>query len=130
MVLFDFDARPSVDGIAYNGVCGCAGALSLDDPEGCMVSKMADDSCMDSPGMVAIDGGCHMLYTKGPCGDGQWLVPQKNSSTSEKEADCACKPGFTKYPGDDSEKEGGLKDSCLPPTVSLARYLNVKYKSS
>lgn len=116
MVIFDFEARPSIDGVAYNGVCGCVGLLSIDKPNACNETRMVDDDCSTMPGMRIVDGMCHMLYTKGPCKDGEWLVPKSNSTSTE----CSCKPGFTK-----SEDEIG--NVCLHPTVTLAKYLNENY---
>ena len=71
VVVFDFTTRPSIDGISFNGVCGCAGIISNLD-QTCMEDDGQPKSACDStPGMVEIKGECYKLYSRGPCGPGQ-----------------------------------------------------------
>jgi Domain of unknown function (DUF4789) len=125
VVVFDFTSRPSLDGISYNGVCGCAGIISNLD-QTCTDDEVAQSACDSTPGMVEINSQCYQLYTRGPCGPGQWLEPKKIQQ-KPKSAKCQCRPGNTPY--DDKETELGVS-GCHAPSVSLARYLNSKtYKN-
>lgn len=120
VVVFDFTARPSVDGISFNGVCGCSGIIkSLD--QKCTDDVETTNPCSSSPGMIELNGQCYKLYTRGPCGPGFWLEPRKIVKRNDKRGvHCACRPGYTKY-----ENEDGIV-GCYPPSVGIARYLNVK----
>lgn len=119
VVVFDFTARPSIDGISFNGVCGCSGIISTLD-QSCSENNPLDTACSSSPGMVELNGQCHKLYSRGPCGPGEWLemrkVPEKIRT-----AKCACRPGYTLY-----KTESGV-NSCHGPSVGIARYLNGKH---
>lgn len=65
VVVFDFTTRPSIDGISYNGVCGCSGIISNLD-QSCMEDDGEPKSACDSvPGMVELKGECYKLYTQG-----------------------------------------------------------------
>lgn len=119
VVIFDFEARPSIDGIAFNGICGCADALSIEKPNGCTTEDMSDSHCKSMPYNRIVGDMCHMLYTKGPCKDGQWLVPKHGANSTD--AECACKPGYI-------ESQDVVGNGCLPPTVALAKYLNENSK--
>lgn len=120
VVVFDFTVRPSIDGVSYNGVCGCSGIIkSLD--QKCDIGEEMPDLCHTQPGMVQINGGCYKLYTQGPCADGLWLEPIKIVKRNDKRgAHCTCRPGYTKY-----ESTEGIT-GCYAPSVSIARYLNGK----
>lgn len=122
VVVFDFTVRPSIDGVSYNGVCGCSGIIkSLD--QKCEDDEETEDhmSCHAQPGMVLINGDCFKLYTQGPCADGLWLEPIKIVKRDDKRgAHCTCRPGYTKY-----ESTQGIT-GCYAPSVSIARYLNGK----
>lgn len=78
VVVFDFTARPSIDGISYNGVCGCSGIITELDQK-CKQEDITENPCHSTPGMVEINGQCYKLYTRGPCGPGFWLEPRKIS---------------------------------------------------
>lgn len=144
VVVFDFTTRPSLDGISYNGVCGCTGlitnlyeqcststasssnALNDDAVDGERPASDGDGSgfavsrCAASGiGMVEMNGECYKLYTRGPCAPGQWLEPLKLLSRMDRRGvQCACRPNYTKY-----ESADGLI-GCYAPSVSIARYLN------
>ncbi|KMY99699.1 uncharacterized protein LOC6738115 isoform X1 [Drosophila simulans] len=126
VVIFDFTARPSIDGISYNGMCGCSGVLTNLDQQ--CTGEGADKEqniCESTPGMVEINGQCHKLYSRGPCGAGQWLEPLKSQATNgtsilvhASRAKCVCRPGYTP-----SESDQRGMSNCSAPSVSLARYL-------
>ncbi|XP_055316811.1 uncharacterized protein LOC129576172 isoform X3 [Sitodiplosis mosellana] len=117
VVVFDFTVRPSIDGISYNGVCGCTGIIkSLD--QKCQPEDIVEKNpCHSTPGMVEINGGCYKLYTKGPCAaEGLWLEPLKILKRNDKRgAHCTCRPGYTKY-------ENAGMTGCYAPSVGIARW--------
>ncbi|KMY99698.1 uncharacterized protein LOC6738115 isoform X4 [Drosophila simulans] len=125
VVIFDFTARPSIDGISYNGMCGCSGVLTNLDQQ--CTGEGADKEqniCESTPGMVEINGQCHKLYSRGPCGAGQWLEPLKSQATNgtsilvhASRAKCVCRPGYTP-----SESDQRGMSNCSAPSVSLARW--------
>lgn len=122
VVVFDFTVRPSIDGISYNGVCGCSGIIKTLDQK-CEPDEIIEEKnpCQSTPGMVEINGGCFKLYTRGPCAEGLWLEPIKILKRNDKRGvHCACRPGYTKY-----ESAGGMT-GCYAPSVGIARYLNGK----
>lgn len=118
VVVFDFTARPSVDGISFKGMCGCSGVIMNLDQQ-CTGAEFDNqhNTCESSPGMVEIEGSCFKLYTRGPCGSGQWLEPIKNNKKIAVKAKCECRTGYTSFEG-----EGGVQ-GCYAPSVGLARYL-------
>lgn len=118
VVVFDFTSRPSIDGISYNGVCGCAGILSNLD-QTCSERGVPNESaCESNPSMVELNGECFKLYTRGPCGPGEWLVPLRaNPNRVRVRGKCECKPDYTPY-----ESENGIR-GCHAPSVGIARYL-------
>lgn len=135
VVLYDYNTRPSIDGASYNGVCDCPGDLKFN-------NKCYEDtnklSCDDTPGTVFIDRTCYKLYTQGPCAKGEWLVPQRaprngrnwRENDVKVKARCACKPGYSKFSqSTDLEQNFVVPDGCQPPTVSLARFLNAKFRN-
>lgn len=121
VVVFDFTVRPSVDGISYNGVCGCSGIIKTLDQK-CQPEDIVEKNpCHSTPGMVEIQGGCYKLYSRGPCAEGLWLEPIKILKRNDKRgAHCTCRPGYTKY-----ETVAGMT-GCYAPSVGIARYLNGK----
>lgn len=124
VVVFDFTTRPSVDGISYNGVCGCTGIISNLDQQ-CSEDVTEENACESTSGMVELNGQCHKLYSRGPCGPGQWLEPRKIVSRIDRRgAHCQCRPGYTKYDSDDGTV------GCHAPSVGIARYLNGKHFKS
>jgi hypothetical protein len=123
VVVFDFNVKVSLDGVSFNGRCGCAGIIKNLDQQ-CMRDEEDDedntnDSMCESP-LVEFKGGCFQLYSRGPCGNGQWLEPSKQHTTS-RSVKCQCKPGYTPY--DTVENEYGVS-GCHSPSVLLARFLN------
>ncbi|CAH1187486.1 unnamed protein product, partial [Phyllotreta striolata] len=119
VVAFDFEARPSVDGLSYNGVCACA----LTDCEG------VGEYCDRLKGLVRYRGECHKMYTRGPCARGSWLVPKRNGrdelfvdGTRERVGTCECIPGYARK--SPSDGDAATVTSCLSPAVALAEYLN------
>lgn len=143
VVVFDFTTRPSLDGISYNGVCGCTGLITnlyeqcssggggngsdansnsaaSDDDETPEIGDGYLSRCAASgAGMVEMNGECYKLYSRGPCGPGQWLEPLKLLSRMDRRGvQCACRPDYTKH-----ESPDGLV-GCYAPSVSIARYLN------
>lgn len=139
VVLYDQSNRPSIDGISYNGICGCPNELKL-------VGKCyeEDKSCEHLPGMFYIQKKCYKLYTQGPCGNGEWLVAKRQHRNEENlewnllktddKVHCQCRPGYQKITDankDNSDLETnsltGIGE-CQPPTVSLAKFLNDNIK--
>lgn len=119
VVVFDFTTRPSLDGISYNGVCGCSGIIGNLD-QSCNEDDPIDSACQSSPGMVEFNGQCYTLYSRGPCGPGEWLEMRKTQQKI-KTAQCVCRPGHTSY-----ETDNGIT-GCQAPSVGIARYLNSQY---
>lgn len=122
VVVFDFAVRPSIDGISYNGLCGCAGIIkNLDQNCAPEEQDASENPCESTPEMVKVNGQCFKLYTRGPCAEGFWLEPIKILKRNDKRgAHCQCQPGYTKY-----ESIGGIT-GCYAPSVGIARYLNGK----
>lgn len=118
VVAFDFDTRPSVDGISYNGVCACA-------KQDC---EPVREICDRSKGMIRFKGECHKMYTQGPCSRGSWLVPKRNGRdevfgevTKERLGICECIPGYARKVRAVGNETVTV---CMSPTVVLAEYLN------
>lgn len=126
VVVFDFTTRPSIDGISYNGACGCKGIIKNLDQQ-CLVEEThhAASTCESTSGMIQMNGQCYKLYSRGPCGPGQWLEPRKITTRIDRRgAHCQCRPNYTKY-----ESNDGVI-GCYAPSVGIARYLNGKnYKT-
>lgn len=122
VVVFDFNVKVSLDGVSYNGQCGCAGIIKNLDQQ-CLRDEADDEgasnSMCESP-LVEFKGGCFQLYSRGPCGNGQWLAPAKDH-TNSRSVKCHCKPGYAPY--DNIETEYGVS-GCHSPSVLLARFLN------
>ncbi|XP_014476201.1 PREDICTED: uncharacterized protein LOC106745260 [Dinoponera quadriceps] len=139
IVLYDHNVRPSLDGIGYNGVCGCTNVMRN---AGKCVEDESDD-CESTPGMVMINRVCYKLYTQGPCTAGEWLVAQRTSRSrlwredeSRPKARCECRPGYKRI-ADSTEALEELESNslispngCQPPAVSLAKFLNENVKTT
>ncbi|XP_043267613.1 multiple epidermal growth factor-like domains protein 10 isoform X2 [Venturia canescens] len=138
IVLYDSNVRPSLDGISYNGVCGCTNDLK--DSGKC--SDEGNDSCENTPGMVVINKTCYKLYTQGPCTTGEWLVARRTSrddlwkprEPNKSKARCECRPGYKRIsdssePNDVESNVLSSGGNCQPPAVGLARFLNARIKS-
>ncbi|XP_046807570.1 uncharacterized protein LOC111685867 isoform X1 [Lucilia cuprina] len=127
VVVFDFTARPSVDGISYNGMCGCAGVIKNLDQQCSTPEESTTNTCESTPGMVELEGNCYKLYSRGPCGPGQWLEPIKSltldtARSIQTKAKCVCRPGYTPAERAANMTTAGVQQ-CNAPTVGLARYL-------
>lgn len=138
VVLYDYNARPSLDGVSYNGVCGCTSTMR----NAGKCTQDGSDDCESTPGMVMINRTCYKLYTQGPCTAGEWLVAQRTPKSrqlwyeereSRPKARCECRPGYKRNLVDSSEagadddvESNSLISShgCQPPAVSLAKFLN------
>ncbi|XP_020277548.1 multiple epidermal growth factor-like domains protein 10 isoform X1 [Pseudomyrmex gracilis] len=141
IVLYDYNVRPSLDGISYNGVCGCTNVLR--DTGRCVTDD--SDDCESTPGMVMINRICYKLYTQGPCSAGEWLVAQRmprslslwqDGEPRKPKARCECRPGYKRIVETSNEAADELLESnslissngCQPPAVSLAKFLNDNVK--
>ncbi|XP_014218993.1 uncharacterized protein LOC106647209 isoform X2 [Copidosoma floridanum] len=145
IVLYDYSASPSVDGISYNGVCGCTSSLKSsgrcrdnDGTDAVLVNGTlsSSSSCEDKPGVVMMNNGtCYKLYTRGPCEEGEWLVARRTPRVAElaegvgsdvlPKARCECRPGYTRT--NELESNGLLttvSGKCQAPIVGIAKFLN------
>ncbi|XP_070492804.1 uncharacterized protein [Chironomus tepperi] len=118
VVVFDFTVKVSLDGVSHNGMCGCSGIIKTLD-QSCLKEDDSPKSMCESP-FVEFKGGCFKLYSRGPCGNGQWLERDKDHK-GPGSIKCQCKPGY--MPFDNLETEYGVS-GCLGPTVMIARFLN------
>ncbi|XP_044730148.1 uncharacterized protein LOC123293402 [Chrysoperla carnea] len=125
VVTFDYSSRPSIDGISYQGTCDCAMGKGLK-----QCHELAKKSHCDH-GKVLMNNICHMLYTQGPCDNGQWLYPKRTpkwqlweeeESESANNGMCRCKPGYSEVRK--MENQTLISITCEPPLVNLASYLN------
>jgi hypothetical protein len=117
VVVFDFTVKLSVDGPSVNGMCGCSGIIkNLDQSCSSSKERREEPKMLCEKPQVEFKGKCYQLYSKGPCGSGQWLEPSKKHNS--KSIRCQCMPGHVPY--DNEENVTG----CHPPTVILARFLN------
>lgn len=137
IVLYDYNVRPSIDGIGYNGVCGCTNVMR--NAGKCVEDE--GDECESTPGMVMINRTCYKLYTQGPCTAGEWLVAQRTSKSrlwqeeeARPKARCECRPGYKRITGsaevfEELESNSLISpNGCQPPAVSLAKFLNENVK--
>jgi hypothetical protein len=138
--MFENAVRPSVDGISYRGMCGCSGST---DASKCHTtydeSDVSEQNCDSKAGMVNWNKTCYLLYTKGPCSTGQWLVPvregrqwyEQNGRNKQLKAICECRPGYKpiKTIARRDIKTGSdiYIEQCQPQSVPLARFLNQNY---
>ncbi|CAH1275763.1 unnamed protein product [Diabrotica balteata] len=118
VVAFDFDTRPSIDGISYNGVCVCA-------KKDC---EPMIELCDRTKGLIRYKGQCHKMYTQGPCSRGSWLVPKRNgrdevleAGSKERLGVCECIPGYARKVRTIGNETVSV---CMSPAVVLAEYLN------
>lgn len=114
-MVFDLTVKVGLDGVSYNGKCGCTGIIKNLD-QSCPADESIKKHCTDP--LVEFKGGCYKLYSKGPCNVGQWLEPNKLNSKGVK---CQCKPGYIPYDKDDTEY--GVS-GCHGQSVFVARFLN------
>lgn len=123
---FDFNTRPSIDGISYNGMCRC--------PKKNCDENQLDNAifCDKTKGLIKYKNGCHKMYTQGPCFRGSWLVPQREGKRElfsdvglERVGLCECIPGYTKGFRSVGDKNMTV---CLSPTVLVADYMNKNYE--
>lgn len=120
LVTFDFQTRPSLDGISYNGVCSCQKDIG-----NCKEENTCDNT--KGSGMILYKNRCYKLYTKGPCVRGAWLAPKRQKKEQIwmeddiKEGICECMPGYVKSVRRYNERK---ITECASPTVILADYLN------
>lgn len=123
---FDFDTRPSLDGISYNGVCSCEKDVY---DNNCDEEEVTE--CNKSEGMVWYRKRCYKLYTQGPCQKGAWMAPKRYKkelweSEGGNEGICECIPGYTRT----IRTLGNVTEmACMPPTVILADYLNRNFST-
>ncbi|XP_019869110.2 uncharacterized protein LOC109597784 [Aethina tumida] len=124
IVTFDFNTRPSVDGVSYHGVCMC-------ERRDCRTDSN-QEMCDSTKGMVRYGNGCHKLYTQGPCPKGSWMVPKRrrgreglwSDGSNEKDGICECAPGHTRVQKTVRNRNVTI---CVSPTVILANYLNSNF---
>lgn len=132
VVVFDFTAQSSVDGISYNGLCGCSGIISsLDQQCSSETGQYKMKTCESTPGMAEFEGKCYKLYTRGPCGQGQWLQPSLDGLQPKWK--CACRPGYTTTHNETmwlpSENVLQRHRCNALPTINLTRFLTESIKS-
>lgn len=122
LVSFDFETRPSIDGLSYNGLCRCKD-INCDEDE---------DRVQCENNEISYENRCYKLYTQGPCAKGAWLVPKRHhkeeiwTESRRKWGMCDCMPGYTR-----SLKitDGKNSTECISPTVIIAEYLNKNFFS-
>lgn len=125
IVTFDFETRPSLDGISYNGVCSCQ-KHSCDEQDDTVTE------CNRRDGLVIYNNRCYKLYTQGPCPEGAWIAPKRHKKTelwddnNSKEGVCECVPRYTQTSRTFKNKTV-TEIICIPPTVILAEYLNKNF---
>lgn len=151
VVLFQESVKTSVEGISYRGMCGCPSnnydPESFYPSFRATNTKTADSARCPAQGRNAAaadnrpemapeqelcrkrgtilwqeDLSCIQLYTQGPCGEGEWVVPDRGKGHRKgrgwKMGKCECRPGFTATTAEDG------KTVCQPPAVYLASFLN------
>jgi len=142
IVLFENAVRPSVDGISYRGMCGCSGPADDSTKNQCHMtydeSEVSEKECDSKAGMVKWNETCYLLYTKGPCSTGQWLVPTREGKQryeqvgwkKQLKAICECRPGYKPIKtivSRDKTANVIYTEECQSPSVILARFLNHNY---
>lgn len=129
VITFDFETRPSIDGISYNGRCHCK--KTINDQDVCPDDEQI--SCNNEHDIALYKNQCFKLYSRGPCSAGAWLVIKRQnkismwSEGSSKEATCECMPGYKEIKTVQGE-ESLIK--CIAPAVVLADFLNKSHYSS
>lgn len=126
VVTFDFETRPSLDGISYNGICRCVKSKPCEQSDSKKYSCTRHDQ-------VLFKNKCYKLYTQGPCTKGAWLTPVRHrkediwtEEVDRRTGACDCMPGYTKTLRTIKER---VVIECLSPSVILADYLNKNYFS-
>lgn len=143
IVLFENAVRPSIDGISYRGMCGCPGQTDDSTQNHCHMTyverEISEKDCDSKAGMVKLNETCYLLYTKGPCAIGQWLVPVREGRQwyehsvwkRQIKATCECRPGHkpikTAVRRDVKTGSAIYVEECQSPSVTLARFLNQNY---
>lgn len=124
IVSFDFETRPSIDGVSYNAVCMC-------EKKDCSSSDL-EIECDRSKGLIRHGNMCYKLYSQGPCQKGAWLAPQRQgrellSDEDDRLGVCECTPGNVRKVRMIGDKR---TTECLLPTSVLADYLNRNFTSA
>ncbi|KAF7264723.1 hypothetical protein GWI33_022531 [Rhynchophorus ferrugineus] len=92
IISFDFDTRPSVDGVSYNAVCMCETKNcyleNMDEEEG--EERPQDIVCDENKGLLRFGEDCYEAFTQGPCEDGTLLVPRKQQDSEQYVGACEC----------------------------------------
>lgn len=120
---FDFNTRPSVDGISYNGLCHCKTLSATSDT--CVMDE-EEKGCEGGSDVVRYGKRCFRLYSQGPCQDGAWIAVKrqtKSGHSSVKEGVCECMPGYKER----RTSKDGESVECVSPAVILAEFLNKNY---
>ncbi|XP_030747278.1 uncharacterized protein LOC115875873 isoform X2 [Sitophilus oryzae] len=149
IISFDFDTRPSIDGVSYNGVCMCEtkncideNAVNISDDKEQEIGKEEERmtkksrnkdiseenvKCDSDRGQIRYKSGCFKIYSHDPCEEGAWLVPTKRKEDEDFVGICECTPGHVK-----KEKivENRLESECLSQTSILADYLKMNFTVS
>ncbi|XP_023030159.2 uncharacterized protein [Leptinotarsa decemlineata] len=135
IITFDFNTRPSVDGISYNGICACE-KRDCSNEQNTNQQTTERVRCDRTKGLIRFGNECHKMYTQGPCFRGSWLVPQRDGREGRQEQElfsegwkervglCECIPGYRRSIRMVGQKNVTL---CMSPTVMLAEYLNGTY---
>ncbi|KAH1020672.1 hypothetical protein HUJ04_010288 [Dendroctonus ponderosae] len=119
---FDFETRPSIDGLSYNGVCICQ-------HPNCEIRE-DDIECDRSKGLLKHGNKCFKIYSQGPCAKGAWLAPQregKEPGTDKKDAICECMPGTVERV---EKKDNSVIIECLSQAPLIAELFNKNYTQS
>ncbi|XP_060532578.1 uncharacterized protein LOC132705743 isoform X2 [Cylas formicarius] len=120
---YDFDTRPSVDGVSYNGVCVCQ-------HKDCDVDEEAELVCDRAEGLIRYGVRCYKLYSRGPCEKGAWLVPRRQGKElfddegQSSDGVCECVPGHSRLV---RRIDDGPVSECVSPAFHIADYLNNNY---
>nr|XP_023030160.1 uncharacterized protein LOC111518060 isoform X2 [Leptinotarsa decemlineata] len=135
IITYDFNTRPSVDGISYNGICACE-KRDCSNEQNTNQQTTERVRCDRTKGLIRFGNECHKMYTQGPCFRGSWLVPKRDGREGRQEQElfsegwkervglCECIPGYRRSIRMVGQKNVTL---CMSPTVMLAEYLNGTY---
>ncbi|KAJ8919330.1 hypothetical protein NQ315_003914 [Exocentrus adspersus] len=127
IVTFDFNTRPSIDGLSYNGLCMC-------ETKNCSIPTVESIKCDRTIGLVKYNNECHKMYVQGPCPRGSWLVPRRQgreelftAADGELSGYCECIPGYKRTIRSSAHKNVTV---CMSPTAILADYLNRNFTAT